>query len=173
MAACGNQERPAPAKGKEPGLPPALPQSDMNPDRPTDDPVEQQTPWWTAVGGPSVGHPEIAQRDDEHGEPPAPPCRHQAQAGRHRREIEEEQFGIALITAQQDGREEGAQRSGGSQRLDIDGVRDHGKRHGDQRQTKQAGRRRQDAVQSRRRPDAEVDDRGPAADQCRTVGPVA
>ena len=96
------KERPASAEGEEPGFPPALPEPDMDPGGPADHTVEQQPPRRTPVGGTGVGDAEVAQRDDEHGEPPASPCRHQAEARGHRGEIEQKQFGVGLIATQED-----------------------------------------------------------------------
>ena len=103
---------------------------------------------------------EVAGRDDQHGEPPAPPGRDQAQARGHAGQVEQQQVGVGLVPAQQDRREERAQRGGDAERLDVDGVRDHGQRHRHQRQAHDAGGGRQHAVEPAGRPDAQVDDAG-------------
>ncbi len=89
------------------------------------------------------------------------------------REIEEQQVRPGMALAEENRREEGAERRRRAERLDVDPVGDHGERHRHERQSDDAGGRGQDTIESRRRPDTEIDDAGACPDERGTVRPVA
>jgi hypothetical protein len=135
--------------------------------------VQQHAPGVSPIGGAGVGHAEEAEGDDEHGQPPAASCGHKTQTGRHTREIHQEQIGIRVGPAEQQGSEEGAQSGCRAQRFHVNGECNHGQRDGDEREPHDARGRRQHAVEAGRSPYTEIDDGGATADQGRAIGAVA
>ena len=167
------EQRPAAGEGEQPGFPPPLPQPHVQARGAARQAVQQDAPGHRALRRSHHAHAEVAGRHHERGDPPAPAGRDAAESGRHAGEIEQQQVGVVAIAAEQHGCEEGAQRGRDAERLDIDGVGDHGERHRDQRQPHDAGGRRQHVVQPGCRPDAQIDDAGTGADQRGPVRPVA
>ncbi len=135
-------EGPPPGEREQPGLPPALPEADVQSGRTARQPVQQHPQGIGVIGRTHHRHAEIAGGDHEHGQAPPPPRSHQAEAGRHAREVEQEQVGVGAVVPEEHRREEGAERGRDAERLDIDGVGDHGERDRDQRQPDDARRRR-------------------------------
>jgi hypothetical protein len=170
--ACRGEQGPAAGERQQPRLPPALPESQVQSGGAAEQAVEQESPGTGVLGRAHRARAEIAGGDDQGGDAPPAPRGHHAEPRRHAEEVQQQEIGIGAVLAQQNRGEEGAERGREAERLDIDGVGDHGERDRNQGEPHDARGRREHAIQLRGRPDTEIDDTGPASDQRRAVGPV-
>src|SRR5215210_2300114 len=121
-----SEERPPTTKAEEPRFPPPLLETDVDAGCSAQHAIEQQAPRRPMFCSTIERNREVTERDHEHREAPPPTRRHQSEPGGHTGEVQEQESRVCPVLTQQDRCEEGAQCGGGSQRLHVYGVGDHG-----------------------------------------------